>query len=51
MKVDGELVPRPHDDEESTEDTGYTAQVMYMVDTLGYNMFGPLTGMAQELTK
>lgn len=50
MEVDGELVPRPHD-EQSPEDTGYAAQVMYMSDTLGAHVFGPLCSIAQELTK
>lgn len=49
-EVDGEMVARVGINA-SAEDTGYAAQVMYMVDTLGYNMFGPLTGMAQELRK
>jgi hypothetical protein len=47
-EVDGELVPNP-EAVASPEDTGYAAQVMYMVDALGYSMFGPLTGMARKL--
>jgi len=49
-EIDGEMVARVGINA-SPEDTGYAAQVMYMVDTLGYNMFGPLTGMAQELMR
>lgn len=47
MEVDGELVPRPHD-EQSPADTGYAAQVMYMSDTLGAHVFGPLCGIGME---
>lgn len=50
MKVDGELVPNPGVFV-SPEGIGYDTQVMYMSDTLGCNMFGPLTSMAQELIK
>jgi hypothetical protein len=47
-EVDGELVPNP-EAVATPEDTGYAAQVMYMVDALGYSMFGPLTGMVHSI--
>ena len=47
MDVDGELIPRP-DAVANPEDTGYAAQVMYMVDTLGANVFGSLCGIGMK---